>query len=136
MAVVSAVATARPVVAAVVGPRPATAGPASGTTAVARPAPRPRSAATASATFVPVVTWSSVLGHLHPQVASIIHSPIQSIHGVLSITFVVESDKGEASALLGVLFARYVDVSHLAVLLEEVLQVLCGSAVSQVVHLQ
>lgn len=47
-----------------------------------------------------------------------------------------KANKGEATALPGVLVLGYVDVTNTAVLLEEILQVTVAGAVGQIVHLQ
>lgn len=82
------------------------------------------------------VGGAAVAGHLHAELAAIQHGPVHGVHRVLGIAFVVETDEGEAAALLGVAVPRDVDVAHAAVLLEDPPERVRGRTVGQVVHLE
>ena len=103
----------------------------------------------------------AVLRHLDAQVAAVEHAPVQRVHRVLGIPLVVEPGKGveeletweeeeleekweeeeepdecEAARLSGELILGDEDVPDLAVLLEQILYVVRGGFVGQVVHLE
>jgi len=78
----------------------------------------------------------AVLRHLDAQVAAVEHAPVQRVHRVLGIPLVVEPDECEAARLSGELILGDEDVPDLAVLLEQILYVVRGGFVGQVVHLE
>lgn len=78
----------------------------------------------------------AVAGHLHPELPAVQHGPVHRVHGVLGVAFVVETDEGEPSALLGVAVPGDVDVADPAVFLEDPPEGVRGRAVGQVVHLE
>lgn len=82
------------------------------------------------------VGGAAVTGHLHAELAAVQHGPVHGVHRVLGIAFVVETDEGEATALLSVAVPGDVDVAHTAVLLKDPPQRVRGSTVGQVVHLE
>ena len=62
--------------------------------------------------------------------------PTHTRHPHLGIPLVVEADEGKTTTLPGELVLRDEDVSDLAVLLEQVLNVVGGGAVGEVVHFE
>lgn len=139
----------RPGAAVVAAPGSGTAsapGAAAATSAAARtggPAPASASAVPSSVAAwrctppaVHGVWWSSVTGHLHPQLPPVEQRAVHGVHCVLGVSLIEEPHEGEPAALLGVPVAGDVHISHAAVLLENSAQSLRGSSVSQVVHFQ
>lgn len=82
------------------------------------------------------VRWSSVTGHLHPELPPVEERAVHGVHSVLGVALVEEAHEGETPALLGVPVPGDVHVSHAAVLLENPPEGLGRSTVSQVIHFQ
>lgn len=78
----------------------------------------------------------AVARHLHAQFAAVQKVAVQRVHGVFAVALVVEAHEGETSGLARVGVPRYVDVANVTVLLEDTLQVLRSSAISEVVHFE
>lgn len=64
------------------------------------------------------VGGSAVPGHLDPQLPPVQQRAVHGVHRVFGVPFVVEPNKREAPAFLGVAVSRDVDVPYPAVLLK------------------
>merc|ERR1719192_278577 len=94
----------------------------------ARPRPPPPASSSSRSGSTPASTSaaakplrgfrSPIFSHLDPEVSSIIHPAVQSIHRVLGIPLVIKPDKGKAPAFSGYPVLGDEDVSDLAVFLE------------------
>jgi len=80
--------------------------------------------------------WAAITGHLDPQLAAIQTTAIHGIHCVLSIPSIVVPHEGESSAIARKSVSRNVNISNLAILLEDPTQIVWGGPVCKVIHLQ
>lgn len=79
--------------------------------------------------------WRSTIPrHLHPELPAVQHGSVHGVHRILSIPLIVEANKSEAAALLGVTVTRDIDIAHTAVLLKHSSQGLWGGSVGQVIY--
>lgn len=77
-----------------------------------------------------------IAGHLHSQFAPVEQGPIHGVHCILGVPLVVESHKGEASALLRVTITRNVHISYTAILFKHATEGFGRGSVRQIVHFQ
>lgn len=78
--------------------------------------------------------WSTVAGHLHPELPAVKERSVHGVHGVLGVSLIMEANEGEASALLSVPVPGDVNVPDAAVLIEHSAQGLRWGSVGEVVH--
>ena len=97
---------------------------------------RTRTASATSAVPSALVYGSFVASESHTQLPPVHVLPVRSVHCVFRITAIVEANESESLALPGVLVARNVDVSNVAVFVEEPSEVGDRRVVRDVVHLQ
>lgn len=82
------------------------------------------------------VRGAAVAGHLHPELSAIQHGPVHGVHGVFSVSFVVETDESESSAFFSVTIPGDVNVANAAVFLENPPECIGGRPVRQVIYLE
>ena len=91
------------------------------------------------ASTISYMGWFSrpaISGQLDPHLTSVQHIAIQPIHGIVSITLIIEPNESKTSRILREPVPGDVDVSYVTIPLKQRLQLFGGDPIREVIHLQ